>query len=319
MLKKLRIAIIGCKNMGRKHLNCLRNNFSDKVRVVGILNSTPESTMKVALELEVPPLKNVDDINKRKIDAVIIATPPEYHHNIAKTILKKKIPLLVEKPFAETDEQCYELIQLAKKENIPLLVGHTENYNPAVIELKQQLTDGIKSIAVIRTSNNPGVKKTHIISELMIHDLAIVQSLVADDWNEARIDKNDKYRWDEHASVEMKYNCGTIVRLEALRHPETELKRQMRIIDSKNNIWQISFMERELRKNGEVLCSGGDSLQNELRNFIGILHNEDVPLVKAEEARQIVGLCNELETIYKNPQKNTLNSCINKISSLYKD
>lgn len=305
--------------MGRKHLNCLRENFADKVRVVGILNSTPESTMKTSLELEVPALQSIEDIRRQKVDAVIIATPPEHHYDIAKKILEKRIHVLVEKPFAETDEQCAELIQLAKQQDVSLLVGHTENYNPAVIALKQQLTDRVKCIAAIRTSNNPGVKKTHIISELMIHDLAIVQSLINDDWCEARVNKDSKYRWDEHSVVEMQYNNGTIVRLESLRHPETELKRQMRIIDSKNNIWQIFFIERELRKNGEVLCSGGNSLQNELDDFIKVISQGKTPEVKAEEALKTVQLCKELEDINKNQQKNLTNSCIGKKSSLYKD
>ena len=153
----------------------------------------------------------------------------------------------------------------------------------------------------------------------MIHDLAIVQSLIDDDWNEARVNKDDRYRWDEHAVVEMKYNCGTIMRLEALRHPDVELKRQMRIIDSQNNIWQINFMERELIRNGDVLCSGGDSLKNELRNFVDILQCKAEPQVGVKEACQIVNLCNELEIINKNPQKNLLNYCIDKNSSLYKN
>ncbi|MBE6444661.1 MAG: Gfo/Idh/MocA family oxidoreductase [Alphaproteobacteria bacterium] len=299
-MKKLRIAIVGCKNMGQKHLRCLRNNFSDEVRVVGILNSTPESTMKVALEFDVSPLESISFITRRNIDAVIVATPLEHHYDIAKMLLKKKIPLLVEKPFAETEDQCYELAQLAKEKNVPLLIGHTENYNPAVVMLKQKLEGKIKSVAAIRTSNNPGVKKTHIISELMIHDLAIVQSLIDDDWNEIRVNKDDRYRWDEHAIVEMKHNAGTIVRLEALRHQDAELKRQMRIIDYKNNIWQINFMERKLIKNDQVLCSGGDSLKNELRNFVDILQCKSKLQVEIEEACQVVNLCNKLEIINKN-------------------
>ena len=41
---KIKIAIIGCNNMGQKHLKTLRENFADRVEIVGILNSTEESS-----------------------------------------------------------------------------------------------------------------------------------------------------------------------------------------------------------------------------------------------------------------------------------
>ena len=283
--------------MGRKHLKCLRESFADKVQISGILNSTPESSNKAAQELNVRAFADIKEINHRNTDAVIVATPPENHHVTTKLLLEKKFPVLVEKPFTETLEQCFELKKLAQDNNLPLLVGHTENYNPAVILFKQLLDTQIKSIAAVRTSQNPGIKKAHIISELMIHDLAIVQSLVFGDWIEARVDKQDKYRWDENAIVEMKYANGTIVKMEALRHPDAELKRQMRIIDAKNNIWTILFMEGELYKNGELLCSGRDSLKNELNNFIEMVVNGGESQVKIETACETFKLCKELEAI----------------------
>lgn len=300
MPKKLRIAIIGCRNMGQKHLKCLQTYFPDKIKIAGIINSTPESTQKAALELNVPPLDCLENLNRRKIDAAIISTPAENHFQTAKILLKKKIPLLVEKPFAENVEQCFELIKLAQKNDVPLMVGHTENYNPAVIQLKKLLTESVISIAATRTSKNGGRKNTHIISELMIHDLAIVSSLIKDDWCEIRVDKDSQYRWDEHAVVEIRYNSNAIVRLEALRHNNTELKRQMRIIDAKNNIWLIRFMERELYKNNELLCSGGDSLKNELEDFIQVILKEKMPNVNVDDALEVVRLCNELEDLNKN-------------------
>lgn len=295
-MKKLRIAIVGCKNMGRKHLECLRECFADRVKISGILNSSEESTKKASAELGVNAFESISKINKRNTDAVIVATPAEHHFEVAKFLLQKKIPLLVEKPFAETDEQCFELQKTAQENEVLLMVGHTENYNPAVVLLKKELSEQIKSLAAIRTSNNPGFKKTHVISELMIHDLAIVNSLIKGQWIEASLEKDEKYRWDEHAIVEMKYDSGSIVRLESIR-ADVERERRMRIIDMKNNIWQIDFLERRLSKNGEVLTEGGNSLKNELEDFLNMLETGQNPQVGAEEARAIVRLCKELEDI----------------------
>mgnify|MGYP002768656234 FL=1 len=294
-MKKVRVAIVGCKNMGRKHLAVLQKYFADKVKIAGILNSTAESTAKAASELQVPAFTELKDINHRKADAVIIATPTEAHYPIAKELINKRFPLLIEKPFAENYEQCFELTKLAQSKKVPILVGHTENYNPAVIKLRELLSAPLKSIAAIRTSQTADIRKTNIISELMIHDLGIVSALLSGSWTMARIDKEAKYRWDQHAVVELKYECGTIVRLEALRHPDAPLKRQMRLIDCQNNIWVVDFLARRLSKNNEIICEGGDSLSAELADFLNMITSGAAPQVDAAEAGNILRLCGELE------------------------
>ena len=294
-MRKLRIAIIGCRNMGRKHLNVLRGYFADRVKIAGILNSTPQSTLAAAQELRVPALESLEKISRRRVDAAIISTPPENHFETAKILIQKHIPLLIEKPFACDGVQCFELIKLAQKHKVPILVGHTENYNPAVTLLKNLLDAPLKSIAAVRTSQNGGEKQTHIISELMIHDLAIISSLLPGSWVKALIDKKPEYRWDEHAIIELMYECGTIVKLEALRHSDCAINRKMRLIDAKKNIWQIDFTERRLSKNGDVLCEGGNSLALELEDFINMATLSTPPAISPEEARNIVVLCNELE------------------------
>ena len=320
-MKKIRIAVVGCKNMGSKHIKCLHENYAEDVTIAGILNSTPQSSAAKAKELDVPYFEKPADINKRRADAVIIATPAENHYDAATYFIKKGIPCLIEKPFASTEEECLELIKLAEAKNVPLLVGHTENYNPAVMRLKELLNGHrVLSIAGIRTSANPGIKQTHVISELMIHDLAIVNSLLGNDFETAIVHKKDQYRWDEHSIVEMRYWNKAIVRLEAIR-ADVPIERHMRIIDDKQNIYQINFPERRLLKNNELITEGGDNLRNELGNFIGMLRGTENPLISPEEAKENVGLCNQLEKISgaeRNFQKNMSSSCISKISSLYK-
>lgn len=296
-MKKIRVAVVGCKNMGSKHVKCLLDKFSGDVKIAGILNSTPQSSAAKAEELGVPYFEKLADINKRRVDAVIIATPAETHYEIADYFIGRGLPSLIEKPFAANEEECLELIKLAAAKGVPLLVGHTENYNPAVMRLRKELSGRrVMSIAAIRTSANPGIKQTHVISELMIHDLAIVNSLLGGDFETAVVTKSENYRWDEHAVVEMRYWNKAIVRLEAVR-ADVSIERRMRIIDDGQNIWQIDFPERRLLKNDELITEGGDSLANELGNFIGMLRGEQEPLVSLEEAFENVRLCRVLEAV----------------------
>jgi len=101
-MRKLRMAIIGCRNMGQKHLRTLQEYFADQVEVVGILNSSLESTKACAVKLDVPYFTNIEEINKNKVDAVIVATPGITHAKIGEKLLLRGISCLIEKPMATT-------------------------------------------------------------------------------------------------------------------------------------------------------------------------------------------------------------------------
>lgn len=294
-MKKLRIAIIGCRNMGQKHLKTLREYFTDTVEVAGILCSSPESSAQRAAELNVPYFTNIDEITLNTVDAAIISTPARTHAKIGEELLLRGIPCLIEKPLAPTLSECDRLISAAKSSNSMIIIGHTENYNPAVIRLKQELQHPITKIKGIRTSQNAS-NKTGIsaIQELMIHDIAIIQALLGDNILSSSVHKRPDLSWENHAIVEMKYKNGAEVKLEALRE-DRPVERYMDIEDTQKNTFHIEFMERRLIKNGQILTQEGNSLQNELADFINCIRHHTEPLISTKEAKNIVKLCLNLE------------------------
>ncbi len=295
MTKKIRIAIIGCNNMGQKHLKVLREKFSEQVEIVGILNSTPESSKRRAEELNLPYFKNIDDINPQNVDAVIISTPGNTHSEIGAIFLSKGLPCLIEKPMATTLQGCKKLIEASTKGKSIILTGHTENYNPAVECLKKELESPIVQIEGIRTSKNAS-NKTNIsaIQELMIHDLAIVYSLLGDDLKKIKTSKRQDLSWENHAIAELEYKNGAKVKLEALRE-NRDVERYMNITDKSGNKFHIDFMSKSLYKNGQILTEGGNPLQKELENFLNCIRKKETPKVNAQEATNILKLCLKLE------------------------
>lgn len=67
MMKKLRIAVIGCNNMGTKHINILRENFADEVEIAGILNRN--TTQEKASKLGVHGFDSIDEIKLETTNA----------------------------------------------------------------------------------------------------------------------------------------------------------------------------------------------------------------------------------------------------------
>ena len=59
-------------------------------------------------------------------DAVVIATPVGTHYTLAKAALEAGKHVFVEKPLASSAKEAEELVELAEKNDLRLMVGHTE-------------------------------------------------------------------------------------------------------------------------------------------------------------------------------------------------
>lgn len=82
--------------------------------------------------------ENPEEIIKRKdIDAIVIATPASTHYTITKTALNGGKHIFCEKPLALKAKEGVELVEIANKRNLILMVGHILHYHPAIVKLKE--------------------------------------------------------------------------------------------------------------------------------------------------------------------------------------
>ena len=72
----------------------------------------------------------------------MIATPVHTHYRLAKAALEAGKHVLVEKPITSNADQARELVDLAKKNGLTLMVGHTFVYNPAVEAVREIVQSG---------------------------------------------------------------------------------------------------------------------------------------------------------------------------------
>lgn len=76
------------------------------------------------------------------LDAVVVATPPHLHHAHAKAALEAGCHVFVEKPLCTTSRDARELVELAARANLVLMVGHTFIYNNLVHDVKRRIDAG---------------------------------------------------------------------------------------------------------------------------------------------------------------------------------
>jgi predicted dehydrogenase len=116
------------------------------------------------------------------IDAVAVITPVWTHFELAKAALRNGKHVFVEKPFTSTSAQAEELIELAARKNLQIMVDHTFLFTGAVRKIRQLIEDSTlgKLYYYDSTRVNLGLFQhdVNVLWDLAPHDLSIVDYLI---------------------------------------------------------------------------------------------------------------------------------------------
>jgi predicted dehydrogenase len=117
-----------------------------------------------------------------QIDAVAVVTPVWTHYSLAKTALENGKHVFVEKPLTSNAAQGEELINLARRKNLKLMVDHTFLFTGAVRKIRQLLDEGSlgKLYYYDSTRVNLGLFQhdINVLWDLAVHDLSIMDHLI---------------------------------------------------------------------------------------------------------------------------------------------
>ncbi len=173
---KIRTAVVGAGKMGAIHAKVYSQvPDSELVAIVDIdLNKARDLAGKYACQAYTDCSEILD-----KVDAVTISTPTIAHYKLAKIFLRRRIPVLIEKPLASSVREGRKIVSLARRYDTVVAVGHSERCNPVVQAIKR-LGIEPKFIEAHRVSPYP-FRSTDIgvVLDIMIHDIDIVLSLAA--------------------------------------------------------------------------------------------------------------------------------------------
>jgi len=121
-------------------------------------------------------------LESTRIDAVAIITPVWTHFELAKKALENGKHAFVEKPFTSTSAQAEELIELADKNHLKLMVDHTFIHTGAVRKIRQLIDEEVLGRLYYYDSTrvNLGLFQhdVNVIWDLAPHDLAIMDHLI---------------------------------------------------------------------------------------------------------------------------------------------
>ncbi len=165
--------------------NVVRNlDRMDEAEVVAVCDKSAAARKKVAKAYPgVLVTDNASELmSSPDIDAIAVVTPVWTHYELAKAALQHGKHIFVEKPFTSNAAQAQELIELAARKNLKIMVDHTFLFTGAVTKIKQLLQEGAlgKLYYYDSTRVNLGLFQhdVNVVWDLAPHDLSIIDHLI---------------------------------------------------------------------------------------------------------------------------------------------
>lgn len=178
------IGIIGCGYWGPN----LVRNFSEvsDAQVVAVADLQPERLTKIAARY--PSINTTTDhtdlLRDSRIDAIVVATPVGSHYELARQALLHDKHVLVEKPLTTSSQQAEELIELATRRNLTLMVDHTFIYTGAVQKIHELVALGQVGRPYyydsVRVNLGLFQHDVSVLWDLAVHDLSIMDYVLGE-------------------------------------------------------------------------------------------------------------------------------------------
>ena len=139
-MEKLRLGIIGCGDMQSAHQSVF-HDLSDRIRVTATADIDLDRAKKAAeflgADVAVADYRKIFD----HVDACLVVTPHDLHHEMGIAALLAGKHLLMEKPMAVSESECLDLINTAKRVGTTLMVAYPMRYHPIVMKIKELIAN----------------------------------------------------------------------------------------------------------------------------------------------------------------------------------
>lgn len=175
-MEKLKIGVVGAGHLGKIHLKLLLE-LKDQFDVVGFYDFDAETRTSVANQFHVTAFDNFDKLLEN-VTCIDIVTPTPSHFVYAKQAVQLGKAVFIEKPMTQTMDEALELIELTKKHNSLVQIGHVERFNAAFQSAIPYFNQPLFIESHRLSQYNPRGTDVPVVLDLMIHDIDIVLKVV---------------------------------------------------------------------------------------------------------------------------------------------
>jgi UDP-2-acetamido-3-amino-2,3-dideoxy-glucuronate N-acetyltransferase len=308
------IGLIGAGYWGKNHLRVLKE-LGVLEMVCDLDESKKEDSFKFTSDIS-------EVLGNKDIEAVVIATPAATHFKTAKQALEAGKHVLVEKPLALDIKEAEELVDLADKKNLVLMVGHVLRYHPAFLKLKELISSGqlgdIRYIWSNRLNFGKIRKEEDVLWSFAPHDISIILDILGEPKKITAMGKaflNHEVSDTTLSVLEYENNVSAHVFVSWL-NPFKEQKlsvigsKQMAVLDGVRNELVLYHHElnyhnikgyEAIKKEGRLVPFGKkEPLTEEIKHFLDCIKQNKKPLTDGREGLKVLKVLQSCQQSLKN-------------------
>lgn len=291
-MKSVNVGVIGVGAMGQNHVRVYSK--IKNANLLAVSDLMKGTLAEVSKEYNTVGYVDYDNILEMpEIDAVSVCVPTTYHYEVVMKAIAQGKHVMVEKPIAFTLDEAKEMVDAAEDAGVKLATGHVERFNPAVLEAKRLIDEGVIGEVVSASAKRvgpfpPRIKDVGVTIDLAIHEVDIMFYLF--DSPVSRVYANmgsrlEKCEYEDHAELMMKFESGTVGVLET-NWLTPYKKRQLEIIGV-DGIISIDYIDQAVKVYGKnaqkVNVEHKEPLKEELNSFLSAVINDEEPKITGED------------------------------------
>ncbi len=308
-MKKIRAGVVGVGYLGEHHAR-IYSEIPD-VELVGVVDPDEERARLIGEKVGCAFYTNHQEI-LGAVDAVSIAAPTSFHHDLSVDFLRDKVDVLLEKPMTVNLKEADHLIEEAERNQRILQIGHLERFNGAIRKLKEVVNEPrfVESHRI-----GPFVNRgtdVDVILDLMIHDIDILLSVVQSKVSDIRAVGTPVISSNvDIANARIEFESGCVANVTASR-VSLKKERKVRIFQPDTYI-SLDYQLQELmvyrrvidpNKGPQILMekmetAKDEPLRVELEAFIHSVQSRKQPVISGKDGREALKVALEIISLMR--------------------
>jgi len=156
-MEKVKICLIGCGRAGMIHAR----NYAFKIpeaQLIAICDPVEESVRSAQAQMDVKYVYTDyrEALANEEIDAVIVVTPTKFHRDIVIAAAEAGKHVFCEKPMADSEQECDEMIEACRKAGVKLQLGFMRRFDKNFRRGKEIIESGVLGRVTLLKSNTYG-------------------------------------------------------------------------------------------------------------------------------------------------------------------
>lgn len=317
----VRFGVIGCGRIAQSHLQALATIPEAKLTVA--VENRKSAGEAVAAEYKCALYADhADPKLAEQVDAVIVCTPPNLHHDIVKHFLERGVHVLCEKPLTIASQEARDLVAQARDRELTLMMASKFRYVDDIIKAKAIVESGILGRIILyensfcskiamgdRWNAVKSVSGGGVLIDNGSHSADIARYLLGPIMDVQAQPGLPTQGLDVEDTVRVQFltQGGVIGTFDLSWSITKETPHYVQVFGSEGTL-QIGWSGSKYRQDGSSkwvpFGTGYDKLKafsRQLLNFIGCLKGREAPVISAEDSMASVQV---IETAYRSASRN---------------